>query len=285
MRKIKVAIIGLSGQSIFLNIDKFHKNGETKQAKEIFVEPGGKGYNQAVACKRLGADVFYLSSIGNDDFGKQCEQYMKNEGIETYFSYKDEPTAVATIITNAEGENQVTVYKGASNLLSLEDLEKFKPIIKNSDILLLQNEIPFEILKEALMFGFENNVFTILNPAPAIYDISSLMQYVDLLIPNKAEAMQLFKKDINDLDYDNMIVTLGDEGCLYIKDGKKKQYKAYKTKVVDTTGAGDVFCAAIATQIKLNSNINGVIAFANKAASLHIKKPHVLDAIPYLREI
>ena len=285
MKKVRIAVIGLSGQSIFLNIDEFHKDGETKQATNVFIEPGGKGYNQAIACKRLGADVFYLSSVGKDEFGKQCEEYMKKEGIETYYVYKDEPTAVATIITNNKGENQVTVFKGASNSLTLEDLEKFKPIIKNCDILLVQNEIPYLVLQEALIYAYNHNIYTILNPAPAVYDINNILPYVNMLIPNKAEAMQIFQQDIDSINHNNMIITLGEEGCIYINEGNKKKYKSYKVKPVDTTGAGDVFCAAIATQIKLSDNINGIIAFANKAASLHIKKPHVLDAIPYLKEI
>ena len=135
--KKKIAIIGLTGQSIFLNIDNFHKDGETKQANNLYIEPGGKGYNQAVACKKLGSEVYFLTSVGEDEYGKVCEQVLIDLGVNTYFSKKDESTALATIITNSNGDNQVTVYKGASDLLNLNDLNNFKEII----ILKTRNEI------------------------------------------------------------------------------------------------------------------------------------------------
>ena len=283
MNKVKIAIIGLSGQSIFMNIDEFHKEGETKQAKKVFIEPGGKGYNQAIACSRFGADVYYLSSVGSDEYAKVCEDYMKKEGINTFFISKKENTAIATIITNDKGDNQVTVYKGANDLLTLDDLEIFKETIKACDILLLQNEIPYDVLKEAINFAKSQNVYVILNPAPAVYDLNEVLDLVDLLIPNETEAYQIYNKKIEDLNVKNTIITLGSKGCVYINGNNKKYYDSIKVNVVDTTGAGDVFCAGIAVKIK-NSSIDEAINFATKVASLHIQKPHVLDAIPYIKK-
>ena len=288
MTKVKIAVIGLSGESIFMNVDKFHKNGETKQAKSLFIEPGGKGYNQAVACCKLGAEVSYLSSVGKDQYGKVCEDYMKNIGINTYFKYKDENTSVATILTDEMGENRVTVYKGASSLLDLNDLESFKDQIKKCDILLVQNEVPYDVLKEAIKFAKLNNVYIILNPAPAVYDLKEIINEVDLLIPNEQEAYAIYNKKIEDLKcqdiLNNVIITLGKDGALLINKNIKKYFPAIKTNVVDTTGAGDVFCAAIACKIKTNS-LEDAIKFAIKASSKHIEKKHVLDAIPTIKEL
>ena len=149
MKNKKIAIIGLTGQSIFMEVDHFHNPGETIQAKRVNVEPGGKGYNQAIACVRFGMDVAYLTAIGNDNYAKVCEQYMINEKIKTYYCEKNDNSAIATILTNQKGDNQVTVYKGASEKLQLEDLERFKKEIKSSDILLVNNEIPYNILIES----------------------------------------------------------------------------------------------------------------------------------------
>ena len=85
MNKNKIAIIGLTGQSIFMTVDEFHKDGETKHVNSLHIEPGGKGYNQAVACKKLGADVSYLTSIGKDEYGKVCKEYMEKLGIKCFF--------------------------------------------------------------------------------------------------------------------------------------------------------------------------------------------------------
>lgn len=285
---IKISIIGLTGQSIFMKVDNFHKPGETIQAKKINIEPGGKGYNQAIACARLNMNVSYLTSVGNDSYGIECEQYMKKENIKTFFSKKETNTAVATILTNHNGDNQVTVYKGASENLSLEDLNNFKDEIKSSNILLVQNEIPYNVLKESIKYAYENNVYVILNPAPAVYDLIELLPYINLLIPNEAEAMQIYNKDYNDITIKSdlkLIITLGSKGCLYIDKNNKKYYDSKKVNVIDTTGAGDVFCAAIASQILINNNIDEVIDFAITASSLHIQKEYVMGAIPYLNDI
>lgn len=287
MNNKKIAIIGLTGQSIFMKLDEFHKLGETKQAHSLYIEPGGKGYNQAIACARFGLSVSYLTAVGNDEYGKVCEQYMKDENIDTYFCIKKENTAVATILTNNYGDNQVTVYKGASELLDINDLNMFKKLIDECDILLVQNEIPYDVLKEALVYAYNNNKYTILNPAPAVYEIEELIPYINLLIPNEVEAEAIFKKELYEIEIDNdlkLIVTLGSKGCIYIDKDNKQYYNANEVEAIDTTGAGDVFCAAIASQI-LDVSIDEAIEFATTAASLHIQKEHVLTAIPTLEQI
>ena len=288
MKNKKIAIIGLTGESIFMEVENFHKKGETIQAKSLNIEPGGKGYNQAVACARFNMDVSYLTAVGNDNYGLLCEEFMKKEGIKTFFSKKEEKTAFATILTNQYGDNQVSVYKGASEKLNLSDLEAFKEEIKSSDILLVQNEIPYDVLKESVKYAHDNNVYVILNPAPAIYNINELLPYINVLIPNEVEYMQIYDESLEKIIIENnlkLIITLGEKGCLYIDKNNRKNYEGRKVEVVDTTGAGDVFCAAVASQILINNNIDEVIDFANLASSLHIKKKYVMDAIPKLSDI
>jgi len=284
----KIAIIGLTGQSIFMKVKEFHKDGETIQANKINIEPGGKGYNQAIACARFNMDVSYLTSVGNDSYADECEQYMIKENIKTFFFKKEKNTAVATILTNNKGDNQVTVFKGASEDLSLEDLNMFKQTIKQSDILLVQNEIPYNILKESIKYAYDNNVYVILNPAPAIYQLDELLPYINLLIPNEVECNEIFKKEYDNITINNnlkLIVTLGSKGCLYIDKDTKQYYPARNVNVVDTTGAGDVFCAAIASNILINNDIDEVINFAITASSLHIQKEYVMEAIPTLEDV
>ena len=287
MKNKKIVIIGLTGESIFMEVENFHKKGETIQAKSLNIEPGGKGYNQAVACARFNMDVSYLTAVGNDNYGLLCEEFMKKEGIKTFFSKKEEKTALATILTNQYGDNQVSVYKGASEKLNLSDLETFKEEIKSSDILLVQNEIPYDVLKESIKYAYDNNVYVILNPAPAIYNINELLPYINVLIPNEVEYMQIYDESLEKIIIEKnlkLIITLGEKGCLYIDKNNRKNYEGRKVEVVDTTGAGDVFCAAVASQILIN-NIDEVIDFANLASSLHIQKKYVMNAIPNLNDI
>lgn len=286
MKKNKVAIIGLTGQSIFMNIDKFHQSGETKQANNLFIEPGGKGYNQAIACAKFGMDVYYLTAVGNDSYSSVCEDVMKQYNINTYYIRKEINTALATIITDNNGDNQVTVFQGANEYLNLDDLNKFKPIMQNCDILLIQNEIPYDVLKEAIIYAKEKGLKVIYNPAPAIYDVNEIIDYVDVLIPNESEANTIYNKK-EEIIINNdllLIITQGSKGCLYIDKNNKKQYPSIKVQAIDTTGAGDVFCAAVASQIN-NDDIDDIILFSTIASGLHVQKKYVIDAIPTLKEI
>ncbi len=281
----KVAIIGLSGKSLFMEVDDFHKKGETVKAKSLHIEPGGKGYNQAIACKRLGSEVSYLTCVGNDNDGHECEQYMQKEGVKTFFIYKD-VTPLATILTNAQGENEVTVYQDEKSTLTVADLDIFYDEIKNSDILLIQEEIPFEVLKEALKYAYDNNVYTILNPAPSVYNINSLLPYINLLIPNETEAQAIFGADFKEIEArkQDVIITLGDKGAIVYTKEKIEKIASHKVRVVDTTGAGDVFCASIAMFIKEKGIIEAT-RIANTIASLHVQKKYVMNAIPTLDDV
>ena len=288
MERKKIAIIGLTGQSIFLNIDNFHKDGETKQANNLYIEPGGKGYNQAVACKKLDSEVYFLTSVGKDEYGKVCEQVLIDLGVNTYFSKKDESTALATIITNSNGDNQVTVYKGASDLLNLNDLNNFKEIIKQCDILLVQNEIPYEVLKEAIIYAEKNNVFVIYNPAPAIYDINELLPYINVLIPNESEFKTLFNKSIDEIEINNdleLIVTLGKDGCVYKNKNITKYHPSIKVNAIDTTGAGDVFCSGISSFINNKSITSETINLSTIASSIHVQRKYIINAAPSKQEV
>jgi ribokinase len=288
MKKNRIAIIGLTGQSIFMTVDQFHKDGETKQANTLYIEPGGKGYNQAIACKKLESDVYFLTAVGNDEHGKECKRVMDDLGIKTYYAIKEKNTAVATIITNDKGDNQVTVYKGASNLLDINDLNIFKEVIKSCNILLVQNEIPYEVLKESIKFAYENNVLVIYNPAPAIYPIEELLPYVNILIPNEVEASTIFNKNIDEIYIDNdlkLIVTLGSKGCLYIDKNGKKKFEALKVKTLDTTGAGDVFCASIASFLNDTHTIDELINLSTIASAIHVQRKYIIPAVPTLTEV
>ena len=288
MERKKIAIIGLTGQSIFLNIDNFHKDGETKQANNLYIEPGGKGYNQAVACKKLDSEVYFLTSVGKDEYGKVCEQVLIDLGVNTYFSKKDESTALATIITNSNGDNQVTVYKGASDLLNLNDLNNFKEIIKQCDILLVQNEIPYEVLKEAIIYAKKNNVFVIYNPAPAIYDINELLPYINVLIPNESEFKTLFNKPIDEIEIKNdleLIVTLGKDGCVYKNKNITKYYPSIKVNAIDTTGAGDVFCSGICSFMNNKTITDETIHLATISSSIHVQRKYIINAAPSKEEV
>ena len=292
----KIAVIGISGESIFMKLDSLPTPSVTSHAKNCHIEPGGKGYNQAVACKKFNSDVSYLSKVGNDSYGLYCKEYMDKLEIDNKFIIDEvNKTAVATILTDSTGENEVIVYPGASQNLSKEDVKLFENKIKQSEILLLQYEIGYDALKEAINIAKENNVFVILNPAPAIYKDQELLEMANVVTPNFEEAKILYNipnnisvveigEYLKDLVNNTLIITLGSKGCLLIKDKKYQYFEPFKVNAIDTTGAGDIFNAGLASTI-LNDSIENSIKFSQAASAISVTKQYVMDAIPSINEI
>ncbi len=288
-KKPKIAIIGLSGESVFMNVERFHEDGETIKAHNLHIEAGGKGYNQAIAVQRLGGEAHFFSVVGDDKYGHYCEETLKKEGVTTYFVYKaNQKTAYANIITNGDGQNQVTVFNGAINSANVNDLNIFKSTIKQMDLLLLSLEMPYSIIKEAIKIANENNIRVILNPAPVLYNINELLDKVFILTPNEIEAQMIFNTSISNLNINQMqntIITLGKKGALLIESQDTKLIKTNIVEVVDTTGAGDVFNGALSVMIAKGQSLKKAIVFANEAASISVTKKYVIEAIPYLKDL
>ena len=280
----KIAVIGLSGQSIFMKVNNLPTPSTTIHSTNLYIEPGGKGYNQAVACKKLGAEVSYFSKVGCDEYGNICEKYLKGLGIKTIFE-KDKilNTALATILTDDLAENEVIVYKGASSNLNVSELKDFESEIVTADVLLLQYEISIDVVKKAIEIAKGNNTLVILNPAPAIYLDKEILNMADIVTPNYEEAKTLYGLDIEKLPSsinNTLIVTLGSKGSLLINNHTSKKFSPINVEAVDTTGAGDIFNAGLAVAIANKKSIEEAIEFATVASGLSVTKEHVMDNIP-----
>ena len=185
-----VSVIGICGNSVFLSVDRFHENGQTLVANSRFEEIGGKGFNQAVAAARMGARVSFLAAVGADSDAEKCKLAAEKEGIRGYFAIKkEEMTTCAVILTDRNGENQVTVCPGAQ--LCVEDVAAFEESIARSDVLLLQQEVPHQVNEAAILLAKKYNVPVILNPAPAKPLVYT--QPVWLVTPNQQERAGLGK--------------------------------------------------------------------------------------------
>ena len=280
----KIAVIGLSGQSIFMKVNNLPTPSTTIHSTNLYIEPGGKGYNQAVACKKFGAEVSYFSKVGCDEYGTICEKYLKDLGIKTIFEKdKIHNTALATILTDDLAENEVIVYKGASSNLNVSELKDFESEIATADVLLLQYEISIDVVKKAIEIAKENNTLVILNPAPAIYLDKEILNMADIVTPNYEEAKTLYGIDIEKLPSsinNTLIVTLGSKGSLLINNHTSKKFLPINVEAVDTTGAGDIFNAGLAVAIANKKSIEEAIEFATVASGLSVTKEHVMDSIP-----
>jgi len=272
----KISVIGICGNSIFMNVDHFHQKGETVSAESVFEEIGGKGFNQAVTCAKMGAEVSFLGAIGDDSDGEKCIEAAKEFGINGFFAVKSGiRTTFAVILTDKNGENKVTAYKSAE--LVEDDVISFEEEIKSSDILLLQHEVPKEANCLAVEIARKHNVRVILNPAP-IRDIpESIAKSVFVVTPNEQENRAIETKR-----FKNVITTLGNKGCS-IND--ETFIKAMDVTPVDTTGAGDTFNGVLAVFLAEGKDLETAARYAVCASGLSVTKKGVLNSIPTREQI
>ena len=272
----KISVIGICGNSVFMTVDHFHKKGETLHASSLYEEYGGKGMNQAVAAARFGAEVSFLAAVGDDVHAQKIKTVLEQNKIKPYLVKKPcENTANALILTDSLGENQVTVYKGAT--LCTDDVSLFERAITESEILLLQHEVPSSVNQKAVEIAKKYNVKVILNPAP-IADISDdVADYIFAVTPNEQEA-----KAIDNSRFQNVVKTVGSKGCVI---NEKTAVPSKKVTAVDTTGAGDTFNGILAVMLAEGNSLELACKYANIGAALSVTKPYVLNGIPNRTEI
>ena len=265
----KIAVIGIAGESVFLSVDEFGVTGETTVAYSYHNELGGKGFNQAVAVARYGAEVCFLGACYQDDKEK-FSTIAESRGVKPFFASKQERSPYAVITTDKQGDNKVCVYRGAE--LTVDDLVCFAEEIKTADILLLNNEVPVSVNEKAVEIAKKNGVKVILNPAPTRKYNKDFLNKIDLFTPNEHETDGLES-------YQNVIVTLGEKGCLIRKTGTI--IPAVKAeKVVDTTGAGDTFNGVLVACLAEDSDIERACKKANIASGIKVTRKYILDSIP-----
>lgn len=269
----KIVVIGIVGNSVFMPVERFHTGGETIEAETTRFEYGGKGFNQAVAAARQGAEVCFISAVGKDGY-EGIKGFLEKEKIESILVKKEEPTAFAAIITDKTGANRVTVYQGAQ--LSAQDSTLFDEKIKSADVLLLNNEVKEEINLIAAEIAQKYGVKIILNPAPYRETQKEMLDKVFVFTPNEHEGMGLEK-------YSNVVQTLGGKGC-YIK-ATDTFIPAERVKAVDTTGAGDTFNGVFAFGIANDCGIIESAILASKAAGISVTRNGAVSSIPYKNEI
>ena len=283
-------IIGLCGQSVFLTVPHFHRPEETLHATAMFTEPGGKGYNQAVAAARVGARVTFAGAIGRDADGAACTQRLLDEGIAPRMSEKPERTAYAAILTADNGENRVTVFPGAK--LTAQDVSALSDAFASARMLLLTPEIPEEAFAAAMEMAQAYGMRVVINPAPFVPWVTTYLLDAWLITPNRAEACALLACGGEELEaavaaapYPRMAVTLGGDGAL-VKDGDTCiRIPARKVVPVDTTGAGDCLNGVLCAKLLEGCALADAAAAAVRAASLSVTRAHVLDAMPHKDEV
>jgi len=286
----KIVVIGSINVDLVFTSDKRPQAGETVMGKTFSLIPGGKGANQAVAASKLGADTYMIACVGNDSNGEFSLKNLNDMGVNTRgVKIVDEvPTGLANIIV-ADNDNSIIVIPGANYAIGKDLIDENKKLILSAGMVLLQLEIPMEVVEYVVDICFENKVRVLVNPAPAAPLKKSLIDRATYITPNEHELKLIF--DNLDTDevlkkYPNkLIVTMGSKGVKY-HDGKEiRVIPSNKVDVVDTTGAGDTFCGALAAALVRGDSIRDAIIFANKAAAFAVTKLGAQSGMPVLADL
>ena len=296
MKKPIIEVVGSVNMDLVVKLDRFPKEGETLSGTSFFTAAGGKGANQAVAAARLGAAVSFVGCVGDDSFGKEMLSSMRNEhiNVDQIKVTKGLNTGVAAIMVNHRAQNQIVVVPGANYSISKKQIEEiFSQKHEGTGALLLQLEIPIEIVVESAIQAKKKDFTVILNPAPARELPKELLENVDYLILNEHEAKLLSNKtDIQaaaqilwKMGVKHIIVTLGDKGALYVNGKENIFIPAFSIEAVDPTAAGDSFVGAFAVCIMKEMSIKESMRYANAVGALATTKMGAQPSLPTSSEV
>lgn len=257
--KYDVLVIGSLNADLVVRSLRFPEPGETISGEDLQIIPGGKGANQAVAAARQGANVSMVGRVGGDSFGPLLVNNLRSNHVDaSHVAVANSATGTATIIVDGNGQNSIVLSPGANAQVSKQDVDS----APDAKILLLQFEIPMDIVLYAAKRYKAMGTTVILNPAPAQKIPEELLTQIDILVPNETELGLLTNQQVNDAkSAENaakellqrglkvIIVTLGANGALVVTKENTAHVSSFKVNVVDTTAAGDSFIGGFASKL------------------------------------
>ncbi|WNF53565.1 ribokinase [Pseudomonas sp. SG20052] len=253
----KIAVIGSNMVDLITYIDRMPAQGETLEAPGFALGCGGKGANQAVAAAKLGADVLMLTKVGDDMFADNTLANFQRFGIDTRYVQRvpGVSSGVAPIFVQADSHNSILIVKGANAHLVPADIDGAAQALRECSLIVLQLEINVDTVYHAIEFGRAHDIPVLLNPAPALPGLSrEHLAHLDFLVPNESELALITGQVVDSpasahkaaqtLVADgirHVIVTLGQQGALYVGEEGEFQIPGLSVAARDTTGAGDAF--------------------------------------------
>ena len=295
-----ILVVGSANMDLVVFSDRFPRPGETILGDRFEMIPGGKGVNQAVCSARLGAETTFLGRMGRDEFHKSLSATMRRDRIDLTYLKSDphQKTGTALIMVNSQGENEIVVISGSNMSLSKSDVINAERAVENAAIIVTQLEVPTEAVLAAAELARKHNKIFLLNPAPARELPVELYPLTNFITPNETELSTLTGQPVKNaedilkgarclLDWgvQNVIVTLGASGVVWVSKNNQKKYPAKKVKAVDTTAAGDAFNGAFACAMAEGQTIDEAISFAIKVAAVSVTRVGAQSSMPTRSEV
>jgi ribokinase len=292
-----VCVIGSSNLDFTVSVPKLPAVGETVSGGVLTTSPGGKGANQAVAARRLGADVVFVTLLGADPMGDRLAAALKEAGLPAgpVERTPDAATGVALIAVDPHGRNQIAVAPGANHRLTPDRAQRHASLLESADVVLLQLETPIETVRWALGAARRLGKRAVLNPAPArVLPLpADLLALVDCLTPNEIEAGLLTDREVRTVadaeaagralvarGVSTAVVTLGALGAVAVGEAGIVRVEGFPVDAIDTVGAGDAFSGALAASLAARMPLEDALVVASAAAGLTCTRRGAVDAMP-----
>lgn len=295
----KIIVVGSSNVDLTVRVRRLPLPGETIRGATLLRTNGGKGANQAVAAARLGADVVFITCLGNDASGGMLSAQFAADGIDTScIKLSATPTGTALIFVDDNAENCIAVAPGSNNDLLPADIDAARSTMEGASYLLVQLVIPMPTVVRAVELAHSLGIKTIMNPAPMNPVPEDLFSRIWLITPNQTEAEQLTGVHVESEDdaaraaevlfakgVKNVIVTMGSKGSLVCTPEGREFVPSRKVKAIDTTGAGDVYNGALVAALSQGKSLIEAARIATLASSIAVTRMGAQTSAPYANEI
>ena len=318
MSQPEVVIVGSFVQDHAWLTDRFPQTGETRRALGFNTGPGGKGFNQAVACARQGVASLFVGAIGNDHLGAIARRFGEDEGLPCRWQVREDvPTAASSIVVDASGSNLIVVNLAANEHLDPAFVEAQSDAFAGANVLLLQLENNLDAVRAALALGTRHRLLRVLNPAPVHPDLDAgMLALCDVVTPNETEfalllerlheeridAATLASRDDADLHalsrrlgVASVVITLGSQGCFVSHDDEARRGDAAsyyrigpeRVATVDSTGAGDAFSGSlVAAMLRFAGQpFRVAVEHANRCAAMSTETIGTAPAMPRFDDV
>jgi ribokinase len=288
----RICVVGAFNLDLVFWAERRPRRGESLMGQRFAMFPGGKGFNQAVAAARLGAEVAMVGRLGTDPFAEPFVEMLSAEGIEARYVVRDseEGTGVASPVVEAGGENSIVFVPRANRRLSPADIEAAAPAIQASDAVLFQLETPADASLRAAEMARAVGALIVFNPAPAIGIPEGLWRLCDVVVPNEVEVAMaagerrddpaLAARRLLERGVGAVVVTLGEQGALLVTSESEQHFPAYVVEPVDSVAAGDAFCGALTVRLAEGAALSDAVSFANAAGALAVTVAGAAPSMP-----
>lgn len=287
-----IVVVGSINMDLFFEINRDPVIGETIHGEGFHLFQGGKGANQAIAAAKLEKNVAMIGCIGNDAFGKLAlKNFEKYKVNHSKIRRVKQQTGVArvTIHKHKKSDNSIVVIPGANKSISKTMIDEASSIIKKAKMVLVQLEVPIDVVDYLVDKCYQNKIPIIINPAPFHKLKQGTIDKAAFIIPNEIEVRQMFPGQSIELacaQYPNkLIVTRGCMGSVFHNRLEFKMIDGLKKTPLDTTGAGDIFVAAFACSYIDSADVESSIEYANACAGISITRIGAQESSPTKTEI